>query len=665
MKRMHFLLLSVLIGVVPLNAAESSSGGGDWEDTLTWVDNTIPDEADEIVINGTVWITKNRSCGNLHIAEGAVLQNGGDLGWVTLTVNGTLTNDGTIRNNPENYELWLNLGGDVVNNGTWTPAKTCFTSERTQHFSLGGGSEFEGLLEKRSTAGYADTFPLIAESDIILNVQNFNGQGSKDGEYFRGVVDMDGHDLTLAGATELRNTVLRNVGTLSGLDSSSVLSMTVEDAINLDGTLTVTDANVTFNGDVTVRGTMQSGGSLGWVTVKFDGKLTNKGVIRNNPGDNELWVELYGDVVNEGTWTPAKTFFASGQVQRIRQTEEVEFTGILEKKSNAGSADTFPLVAESDIIIHADRFDGQGNLDGEYFYGTFDLASHNLVLRGATVLTKTIIKNADTLFCNDSSTVNSMSVEGPACLGGNFTVTDASVNFNGEITVSDILQNGGALGWVTLNVNAGIINNGTVRNHPDGNELWLAVQGDIVNNGTWVTKKTTLLDSADQTITLSDGNPLEATILFDALWTSGPYQWEKDEEALEATRRMLDFDTLSSDESGVYRCRQDDTYSRTITVKGDGDAVLPGRHTEPARQVSGRCQLTAHGVFYQVVSMVSFTYTLKLYDMRGRVLERQTGALPQGSHRLGIGRPVVPGTYLIRFDAAGKVPSVIRFTIVR
>lgn len=116
-------LRQMIIAILFLSAVsnsltiESTSSGGNWNDTLTWAVYTIPGQNDDIIIKGTVSVTSQTFCNNLTIGEGIILQNGGTLGWVVLNINGNITNNGTIQNNPAANELWINIGGDIVNNG--------------------------------------------------------------------------------------------------------------------------------------------------------------------------------------------------------------------------------------------------------------------------------------------------------------------------------------------------------------------------------------------------------------------------------------------------------------------------------------------------------------------------------------------------------------------
>lgn len=660
-----FLLVVVLFTFFSSNAAtiETVSSGGEWADTLTWVSNAVPDTTDAIVIHGTVFVSRSLACDNLIIAKDGILQNGGNLGWVTLTVNGNLENNGTIRDNPTANELWVNIGGNITNNGSWTLAKTHFASTRLQTITQSNETVFSGKLYKKSAFGYSDTFPLVAASNISINAEVFDCSGNSGGTNFWGTIDMAGHTLTLQGGTNLTRATLYGSDTLSCLDSSFINSCRFEDSTNLAGHVTITDANVTFNSPVTVLGTLQNGGNLGWVTVTCSSSVVNKGVISNNPVKYDIWLDCYGDISNSGTWAPAKTYLASRKSQTISQDSNTVFTGIWSKKSASGYSDTFPLIAGSDLIMNVERFDGSGTTGGTSYWGRLDLAEHCLALKGGTNLTRVTIENIDQLQCYDSATFNSCTFESPVTLYGTATVTDAHVTFNKTVTINGTLQNGGSLGWVTLSAYGGIDNQGFIRDNPKGNDLWIAIGKNVTNSGVWTNTKNTLLDSIDQSIGIEDGKSITAPILLDALWASGPYSWQKESKDLSVTQRILTFDSLTSADAGVYRCKHDTLYSRSITIgKGSNAPTLYppryARHEKMTCTVHAGKQPTIHFQNPQ-----DCTYRIALYSLQGRLISLTQAPVAAGMHTIPLTkRPAATGAYLLHFSA-GTLHTVERLLL--
>jgi hypothetical protein len=489
----------------------STPAGGDWGAGATWVGGTVPGAGDDAVINGTVSVTSGATCASVTVQQGAVLQNGGNYGWVVLTVAGNVTNSGTIRDNPAGNAFDIDIGGNIANNGSWILSATYIASVKSQTISQAAGTEFRGSFRKKNAGGTSDTFPLVASTDIVINASGFDGNGYNSGNYYWGKFDMGGHNLTLKGGTPFTGAILSNVNVFSCLDSSAVYSMNIEGAVTLGGRFTMTDGKVTFNGNVTVRDTMQNGGGLGWLTPRFNGKLTNNGLIRNNPRGNALDLDLYGDIANNGVWTPAQTYFASTKSQAISQSANTEFRGTFTKKNSGGTSDTFPLVASTDIVINAATFDCNGYNSGSYYWGKFNMGGHNLVLKGGTGFTGAILSNVALFSCLDSSAVYSMNIAGAVTLGGRFTFTDGKVTFDGDVVVRDTMQNGGGLGWLTPRFNGKVVNNGLIRNNPRGNALNLDLYGDVTNNGIWTPSATYFASTKPQTISQATGVEFRGT----------------------------------------------------------------------------------------------------------------------------------------------------------
>jgi hypothetical protein len=633
-----------LCGAMPLGRTVLSGiGNFIFKDSSSMYSSVINDP---VTLKGAVTITDANVTFNGVVTNADTLQNGGSLGWLAAHFNARLINNGTIRSNPRGSQFNVELAADVVNNGKWVPGQTYFVSKTSQTISQTAGTEFCGVISKKNVNGSSDTFPLVAASDIVINSSSFDCMGN-NGAYFWGKINMAGHDLTLAGATPLANASVSGLKNFMCIDSSSISSCSIYDAVTLKGKFTITDANVTFNGVVTNADTLQNGGSLGWLAAHFNARLINNGTLRSNPRGYQFNVELAGDVTNNGKWLPGQTYFVSKAVQTISQAPGTEFCGVITKKNVNGSSDTFPLVAASDIVINSSSFDCMGNNGGTYFWGKIDCAYYNLKLKNATPLQNAVIVHADTLFCIDSSSIASISIVGPITLGGAFTVTDANVSISGVATIADTLQNGGGLGWLALNANGGIVNRGVIRNNPRGNAFNIAIGKNATNAGIWKNGQNTFIDSVNQTISLEGGKSIAAPVMFDALWTGGPYVWQKNGQNLSSTERKLSLDSINTTAAGVYRCKHDTAYSRTITVQQGSVAIGSDKPAPLALQAPIKFAWNLTGgsrLSLRIQSPRSFAYSLKLQDLQGRLVSSVQGTLDAGIHTVPIKRAAA-GTY--------------------
>lgn len=343
-------LLSILLNANALlsQTITSTPTGGNWEDGSTWVGGVVPGVTNDVVINSTVSVTSSSStCHNLTINAGKIFQNGGGLGWVTFKVNGKITNNGTIRNNPGGNTIVLDLRGDIHNAGTWKPAETYIATKQDQQISQAQGSVFENFFVLRDGNGYVDTTgKLIATSSLVFS-------GRFDLKWYR--IDLNGNDLTLVGGSHFAWGTIKNVANLYFRDSAFLLNTTIAENINLHGRARF-DAGVVFLNDVINSDTMEHYGGLGWVTPIFHGKLTNDGLIRNNPVTGwQIALDLRGDIHNAGIWKPASTYIATKHDQHISQTLGTVFEHHIGLRDGNGYVDTNGmLIADSPLNFSGD-----------------------------------------------------------------------------------------------------------------------------------------------------------------------------------------------------------------------------------------------------------------------------------------------------------------------
>ncbi len=485
-----YAFLAVFFSVSSLfsQTITSTTTGGNWEDASTWVGGVVPGINNDVIVNGTVSVTSSSStCRNFTINAGKVFQNGGNLGWVTFKVNGKITNNGTIRNNPGGYLLVLDLRGDIHNAGTWKPAETYIATKQDQQISQSQGAVFENIFVLRDGSGYVDTTgKLIATSSLVF-------AGRFDLKWYR--IDLNGNDLTLLGASHFAWGTIKNVANLYFRDSTFLLNTTFSGNVNLHSRARF-DAGVVFLNDVINSDTMEHFGGLGWVTPIFYGKLTNYGLIRNNPVTGwQIALDLRGDIHNAGVWRPASTYIATKHDQHISQTLGTVFEHHVGLRDGSGYVDT------NGILIANSPLNFSGDVDLKW--RPIDMNGRPLVLSGGGRFAWGTIRNVPDLYLRDSSYFESITVASPVNLHGIVRISDSRCNFMGDVINVDTLQHTGGLGWVTTTFFGSITNNGVIRNNPINNwGLDLQVHRDVINNGVWTAGKVILDGTGRRTVNL-------------------------------------------------------------------------------------------------------------------------------------------------------------------
>jgi hypothetical protein len=368
---------------------------------------------------------------------------------------------------------------------------------------------------------------------------------------------------------------------------------------------------------------------------------------------------LYGNLYNAGKWSPARTYIASRKQQTMSQITQSIYEGLFFTTAADSSTDTFPLVASSNLIINSQLFDCNGIVDSNAYQGRINMSGYNLILYGGTNLAGAVISNTNKVSCYDSSMVTNCTFENPVVLGGLFTVGDSRVYFNDTVTVQDTLQNDRSgrccVGIMLAYARNGIINRGLIRDNPKSYDLWLEISRNAKNEGVWMNDKNILVDSVDQIIELVDGKAANAIFSFDAIWPTGPYAWQKDGQEIGDTVRFLDLDSLAINEAGVYRCKQDTIWSRTITVLWDTTSGVADPGKAMGRlPLTFNCDITS-GATPSVCFQVPYAcrYEVSVYDIRGRRIVHQQSGVAAGHHSILLSPArLAVGSYAVRFRAA-------------
>jgi len=299
---------------------ESKPTGGNWNDTNTWVGNVIPTANDNVIINGTVNVTPNAVCNNIVIVD--TLQTKFEAYcaplYYTLTVNGTIVNNGLIRNDPVGYVCWqtqtyytyliLDLKGNLINNGAWTPLETHLSGNTTQYISHAPGkplgSNFMNYDTNRAIEPLTD---LVFTENFNLN----NGRLLMGNKYLSGNVQYGKID---NGYTH--NSYLYNIHFIGTSDiKNSILHDAIIDKASLRGIVSVVNSLI-INDSIFVVDTLQTKfqnycGPVNY-TMTVKGTIVNNGLIRNDPVGYVCWqtqtyytyliLDLKGNLINNGIW---------------------------------------------------------------------------------------------------------------------------------------------------------------------------------------------------------------------------------------------------------------------------------------------------------------------------------------------------------------------------
>ncbi len=286
--------------------------------------------SDYVWLNGTANVGNNvnffDNISNVQVEVMDVLQNYGNNNY-TLTVDGDIINNGTIKNNA--FNLYLNVSGSLTNNGIWQNNTTNLTGSGNQNLNF--TMPFDGaILNSTNIDG------LLSSGSALV----FNGTG----------IDLNGDTLIMtsgnAGIT-LNGGYLREgrvIGQsapkqcsidLSGGAYFKEISLVFDD-IELNGTFQFISP-VNFFGNLIINGTLQNYGDNNY-TLNVNGGVVNNGIIKNNIF--YLYLIVQENIANKGDWQNQWTQL-EGYSGSVDQTVELysghDITGQLRLFANNSS----------------------------------------------------------------------------------------------------------------------------------------------------------------------------------------------------------------------------------------------------------------------------------------------------------------------------------------
>ncbi len=471
----------------------STTSGGRWENASTWIGGVVPSSTSNVVVNGPVIFSTGSgfSCNGLTINTGGTLYNGVGYAWPdqVLIVNGSIINNGTIRNEGGNG-LVIKVKGSITNNGTWTFRRVELNGSGTQTISSTNKSRFSNNIVVDATAK-----PTIAAgSDLIFTTSVDLGKSTLDAKNF---------SITLVGeSANITNGTVNNAGIITGVTTMDVyknLFPPIINEITYSGNITL-KGRFKINSNVVMSGTVINTDSLENSTgyahpekkLQINGSFTNNGLVRNG-GSAGFALNITGNIVNNGTWTFNRTELSGTANQTVSQG-----TGKLFESAFKVTDQTGQIVAGS-ALSFSSWFDLNKC--------SFDLKNYTLTLRGegSNISNGVVFNVKDLVGKNTPGSTNNPILEniiydGQINLKGLLRI-NWGVTMRGVITVTDTLQNstGYAHPEKVLKIVGDLINNGVIRDGGSAGFV-LDITGNVTANKKITNKRLQLAGAGNRTI---------------------------------------------------------------------------------------------------------------------------------------------------------------------
>ena len=311
LKRIGIVLCSLLfVSGLHAQIITSTTTGGNWNATGTWVGGVVPTSTKSVVINGPVTVNVSASAIDVTINAGKSLFMSGTN---TLSTSGNLSVAGTLSVGAATGAIAvagnttitgsLALGaGNFTCNGTTTVASGSLTDANNT-----GNDTYVGLLSIASGATYscANNSPVEFRAGVS-NLGSFSKAGSGNVTFTNSATFASNSAVTIAGAVSINGATT--------FSTSALLSFSGSLAVNANTTIT-SGSLVSITGSTTLAA---------GIIVTNNGTATLTGVL-NGTDANSKWINANGAILNYSN--AAIPFASAGSLDASAISNTVTYNG--------------------------------------------------------------------------------------------------------------------------------------------------------------------------------------------------------------------------------------------------------------------------------------------------------------------------------------------------
>ncbi|NVP17104.1 hypothetical protein HUU51_00080 [Candidatus Gracilibacteria bacterium] len=321
------------LGYVSAATIESTSIGGNWSSTGTWIGGVMPGVNDDVTIRGEVILDTYSTIKSLTINENGVIKKDSTLNQQSLTINSDFVNNGEIKGRIE----YFYVKGKTVNNGTINNIGNFYIYgdfENNGVFNsflmLGKDVEITKKLDFANTIylkGYKLKVPKDSYIKLLVGPGEINSQTSINGNGEKIIIGRPAFNITsnfetveineifttgIGGMLNSRNVYINN-DVYYGSDVIYNGNVIIGDNGRLYKHFSSNTTSMTINGNLINYGILDGLSYAGYTYVNVSGNLLNKGSINYITGG--LYIKGNIDNINGNILYPSKTYIKWDNIQ--------------------------------------------------------------------------------------------------------------------------------------------------------------------------------------------------------------------------------------------------------------------------------------------------------------------------------------------------------------
>ena len=556
MKKFTMLWMLLLAAGMAFGQITSTSSGGYWSDTTTWIGHVVPTESNDVVIAGNVYVNMMAKCRNLTVNSGDTLKRVSYF-VQTLYVTGDLTNNGVITSG----DFTIDIAGNVINNGVWEQGVIHFSGTNDNTITMASTKSINNTTIRKSDT---NSF-LIIGSDSKYNSCVFGNRYYNSSFYKIKIKAGTGYVLDLMKTSQLQGVKFNGSGSvLKDAFFGNGLTPSYIENVRLEGKAVIADGNIHFiNSNVIVEDTLTTWGGF-LRTLYVTGDLTNNGVITSGG----FTIDITGNAVNNGVWKQG-TVSMDGTTDQTFNNADSLYAGF-RLKANVASATTWQWYKNDTAIsgATAQNYDMNAATDNSDLYGVYYCQTDAGNSRKITLQTGS---SANTI---TSTTTGGNWSETTTWIAGVVPTASDNVIINGTVTID---ARGGMIECRDFTINSGktlnhdswastMIIHGNMRNNgkEDAYNVKFEIKGDLYLNG-YTQGNFILNGDNNQEIKFISTDGYNFPLILESELTGKSYQWYKNNMIIkDATAKKLKIILAANEACANYKCVVDGYESRII-----------------------------------------------------------------------------------------------------